>query len=62
MKNKILQAVDGAVDDLMYYDRKNDDDVPVGSIQDAVDAGIITKQDIIDRFKDQLEAWLGESQ
>lgn len=38
-------------------DRKEDEDLPVGAIQEAVDAGIITKEDIVDRFREQLETW-----
>lgn len=53
----ILNTVNDAVKKLMYYDRKEDEDLPVGAIQDAVDAGVITKEDIVNRFREQLDTW-----
>ena len=53
----ILNTVSDAVKKLMYYDRKEDEDLPIGAIQDAVDAGVITKEDIVNRFREQLDTW-----
>lgn len=53
----ILDTVTNAVKKLMYYDRKEDEDLPVGAIQESVDAGILTKDDIVNRFREQLDTW-----
>jgi hypothetical protein len=38
------------VGDLLYYNRKEDEDLPRGAIEAAVAAGEITKQEIVDAF------------
>ena len=35
---------------LFYYFRKNDEDLPVGSIEEAVAAGEVTAEEIIETF------------
>lgn len=54
-KEKILGLVSDAVSDLMYYDRKEDDDLPRGSIQEAIENGEITVDEMVRAFRDAIE-------
>lgn len=38
-----------------YYDRKEDEDLPVGAIQKAIKEGIITVDEIVDAFAKELK-------
>jgi hypothetical protein len=53
-KEFILDAVSDLAGQLMYYDRKEDEDLPMGAIEEAVSAGEITVDEIVDCFKRQL--------
>ncbi len=46
----ILSHIDAKVSDLLYYDRKECEDLPMGAIDEAVKTGEITKQQIVDEF------------
>jgi len=50
MKEKILNLVDDLVADLLYYGRKEDGELPLGSIEKAIEDGEITEQDIVTQF------------
>ena len=50
MKQAILDAIDKSITDFFYYDRKENDDIGLTGIQDAINSGQITKQEIIDEF------------
>lgn len=52
----ILTHVDDLVSDFLYYDRKEDEDLPKGSIQEAVLAGEITADEIVAKFRECLMA------
>lgn len=54
-KEQILGAVRDLVSDFMYYDRKEDEDLPLYAIEDALDAGIVTIDEIVAEFRGQLE-------
>ena len=51
---RILNIVDDLVSNFLYYDRKEDEDLPRGGIEDAVRAGEISVYQIIDAFTDAL--------
>lgn len=51
----ILAAVSDLVADLLYYDRKEDEDLPRGAINEAVAAGEITWDEIIAEFAKNLK-------
>lgn len=53
-RDRILALVSDAVADLLYYDRKEDDTVPVGAIEAAVAAGEITWDEIAGAFRAAL--------
>ncbi len=50
----ILAVVSDAVTDLMYYDRKEDEELPRGAIEEAVAAGEITYEEMVDKFREEL--------
>ena len=57
MKELILETVSDLVGDFLFYDRKEDEYLGVGEIQKAVERGDITKDEIVDEFRKQLDAW-----
>ena len=57
MKELILETVSDLVGDFLFYGRKEDEEVRVGEIQKAVERGDITKDEIVDEFRKQLDAW-----
>mgnify|MGYP000846215312 FL=1 len=54
-RQHILDAVTDMVADFMYYDRKEDEDLPLESIEEAVELGEISVQEIIDAFASDLK-------
>lgn len=44
---------------LLYYDRKEDDELPVGEIQNAINGGLITPWEIVAEFGTALMEGLG---
>jgi len=53
-RDTILAAVETAVANLLYYDRKEDEDLPRGEIEAAVAAGELASGEIVDAFRDAL--------
>lgn len=53
-RQKILDVASDLVIGLMYYDRKEDEELPRGAIEEAVKRGEITYQEIIDHFAKEL--------
>lgn len=54
----ILETVQDLVLDFVYYDRKGDEDLGVGEIEDAVAKGQITVDQIVGSFRRHLETQL----
>lgn len=50
LKKLIENTISDMAADLLYYDRKEDEELPVGAIERAVEDGIITKEEIISMF------------
>lgn len=50
----ILTTVDDAVSNLLYYNRKEDEDLPRGAIEAAIEAGEITVDEIVEHFRTGL--------
>jgi hypothetical protein len=57
-KTQILGAIEDLVGSFLYYDRKEDEDLPEGSIQNAIADGLITADEIIKQFSDTLREGL----
>lgn len=55
-KEYILAVVDDCVTDLLYYDRKEDDYLPRGAIEEAIKSGEITVDEIVASFRSHLES------
>lgn len=55
VKMCILNKVEDLASDFLYYDRKNDCDLRPGEIEQAVIAGEITVDEIVERFRKQVE-------
>lgn len=53
-KELILDKVDDLVYDFVHYDRKEDNELPVGAIEKAIANGEIEVGDIISRFTNRL--------
>ena len=54
----ILDTVDDLVADLLYYDRKEDEELPRGEIEAAIKAGEISEADIVEAFAAALREGL----
>jgi len=53
-KQLVLNCVSDLVKKFFYYDRKNDEDLEVGDIEKYIESGIITTDEIIKKFKDEM--------
>lgn len=53
-----MHAADLAID-FLIYDRRDDEDLPPGLIEQAINAGVITVDEIVSSFKRALQAQLG---
>ena len=60
-KQEILNAVATTMSQFFYYDRKEDEDLPLGAIQDAVRAGEITEDQLIKAFTGQIQVVMREA-
>ena len=58
MKKRIQNNVSDLISDFLYYDRKEDEDLPRGAIDQAIKDGIITEKEIVDQFAKELSEGL----
>ncbi len=54
----IEDTITDLVSDFLYYDRKEDEGLPRGAIDEAVKMGEITAPEIVDLFRKELEKGL----
>ena len=54
LKESILATVDDLVINFMYYDRKEDEDLPVGAIEGAIVTGGVTVDEIVAKFREAM--------
>lgn len=54
-RQNIEDTLDDLVSNFLYYDRKEDEDLPRGAIEEAVEAGEITVDDMVKKFASGLE-------
>lgn len=47
----IFDLIQDLVSDFLYYDRKEDEELPVGAIQSAIADGLVTVDEIVDKFR-----------
>jgi hypothetical protein len=55
MKEIILSAITDLSSNFLYYDRKEDEDLSSEDIEDAVENGIITIDEMVEEFRRNLE-------
>lgn len=60
MKKEIVNTVIDLVSDFLYYDRREDEALPVGAIEKAIENNEITSDEIINIFSDKLKKSLEE--
>lgn len=56
IRKDIEATLDDMVSNLLYYNRKEDDDLPPGAIEAAIADGVISVDEIVARFRGLLEA------
>ena len=59
MKEDILMIVRDLVTDFLYYDRKEDEELGINSIQTAIKEGIISEEEIVKEFAYYLKEGIG---
>lgn len=58
MRDVILLTVDDLVTAFLWDDRKEDEELPRGAIEQAVEAGHVTVEEIVERFRAALTSEL----
>lgn len=53
-KSVALAKIDDLVSDLLYYSRKDDEDLPVDDLSGLITSGAPTVDEIVDRFRAEL--------
>jgi hypothetical protein len=51
----IFNTIDSLIADFLYYQRKEDSELGVGDIEDTIRDGIISVEEIINKFVEILE-------
>lgn len=54
VKEKVFACFEDMVSDILYYDRKYDEELPVGYIEDAIKRGEFTVDEFVDAFANEL--------
>lgn len=60
MKQLILNKIDDMVSNLLYYDRKEDEDLPREAIEKAISNNEITVEEIMDKFRESFLKGISE--
>ncbi len=55
MKKIILDVISDLCSDFLYYDRKNDEDLSMEQLNEAVKNGEITIDEMVNEFRKNLE-------
>lgn len=53
-KSYVLGVIGDTISNFLYYDRKEDDNLPVGKIDEMVAAGELTIDDMVNAFRSEL--------
>ena len=56
----ILNNISDMCTDFLYYDRKEDEDLPLGEIEKAVKSGDITVEEMVEAFRKELQNSFGK--
>lgn len=60
MKKLILGTISDLVADFLYYDRKEDESLPMGTIEHCVADGTVSVGELVEHFRTQLLLGLGK--
>lgn len=61
MKDIIIDTINDLAVDFLYYDRKEDDELPIGEIEKALASKEISVNKIVETFKTKVEQLLKEN-
>ena len=53
-KQLVKEVVSDMLSGFLYYDRKEDEDLPVGAIESMIASGDLTVSDIVEMFSQEL--------
>ena len=53
-RETILATAKDCMADFLYYDRKEDEDLPCGAIEAAIQDGVVTVEEILEIFRAAL--------
>ena len=54
MKKLLADTISDAVKNLLYYDRKEDEKLPIGAIEEMIESGEVSIDSIVDVFRAEL--------
>ncbi len=60
-RERIINVLTDSISTMLYYDRKEDEDLPRGGIEEAIKAGEITVDEIIKIWSAELIDGLGDT-
>jgi hypothetical protein len=60
MKDTILNAVEDLAGDFLYYDRKGDEDLPLGAIEAAIARKEVSIDEIVALFEAKVKETINE--
>jgi hypothetical protein len=55
VNEKIENTIIDMVSNFLYYDRKEDEELPVGTIEEAVRSGTLSVDEIVAKFRSEVE-------
>ena len=58
MHDQVYNTIKDLVSDFLYYDRKEDDLLPVGRIEELIKTKQLSVDYIVNKFREQLESRL----
>lgn len=58
-REKVFNTISDGVSNFLYYDRKEDEELPRGAIEDMITKGEITLNEMVDKFANELRIGLG---
>ena len=61
-RDLVFATLSDMVSNFLYYDRKEDEDLPRGTIEKMIEDGEITAQQIVQKFGNELCAALARSE
>lgn len=62
LKRLILGTIQVVVFDFVFDDRKEDEELPQGAMEEAMKQGIITKKEMINKFAIELDRYINDEE